>query len=233
MEMERMPGIRITRLLALIVAIPVCMSLAGCGGEIDQEADRQDASRAAATPNKDRRVRVMNTLPKFRLRSQEGVQFGSQELEGKVWIANFIFTRCTQTCPVQTAELVKLQDALRDDPSRDQIHFVSITVDPGHDSPEVLRKYAQESGADPKHWTFLTGTREEIWRLSKDGFTLPVAGPPVGADSIITHSQNFVLVDRARRIRGHYDGLNEQAREELKNDLQIVLEDPPGPITEP
>jgi len=171
-------------------------------------------------------VRVLNTVPKFRLVASDGERFGSKELEGKVWIATFFFTRCAQTCPLQTAALAALQKDLASHPRRGEIRIVSISVDPDNDSPDVLRAYAASHGADTATWSFLTGDKEDIRSLSVDGFKLPIAeGAPVG------HSQSLILVDRARRARGHYDALDAKAVARLRDDINVVLDDPPGPIT--
>ncbi len=171
-------------------------------------------------------IRVLNTVPKFRLIAQDGERFGSKELDGKVWIATFFFTRCAQTCPLQTAALATLQKDLASHPRRSEVRIVSISVDPDNDTPEVLRAYAARHGADTAAWSFLTGAEEEIRSLSVDGFKLPIAeGAPAG------HSQSLILVDRARRARGHYDALDAKAVERLRRDLDVVLDDPPGPIT--
>jgi cytochrome oxidase Cu insertion factor (SCO1/SenC/PrrC family) len=175
------------------------------------------------------RVRVMNALSRFRLKAQDGQPFGAHDLEGKVWIASFIFTRCTATCPGQTAAFARLQEELKQHPAGDDVHLVSITVDPSHDKVPVLREYAAAAGADPEHWTFLTGKKADVLALCRDDFKLPVT--EASKDAPIAHSQNFVLVDRARRVRGHYDGLDEAALERMRADLELVLTDPPGAPT--
>ncbi len=184
---------------------------------------------AALEQEASERVRVLNTLPRFRLKDQDGEPFGSQMLEGKVWIVTFIFTRCGTTCPQQTAAFARLQEELKGRPDRDDVHLVSVTVDPSHDKPRILRAYGDEAGADYTRWTFLTGKKPDVLTFCKDGFKLPVT--EALGDEPIAHSQNFVLVDRARRVRGHYDGLNESALDRLRNDLELVLGDPPGPAT--
>lgn len=216
----------------LALTLMAVLALAsGCGGgDGGEDVAPPEESAAAAAAEAPPRVRVLNTVPRFQLRDQDGRPFGAQNLEGKVWIATFIFTRCAQTCPMQTAEMVNLQRRLAGHPRKQSIHFVSFTVDPAHDTPPVLKKYAAEAGSDLTWWSYLTGKRNELWALSRDGFKLPVSQEEADPESVITHSQNFILVDRARRVRGHYDGLEEAAREKLIQDLEIVLDDPPGPI---
>jgi cytochrome oxidase Cu insertion factor (SCO1/SenC/PrrC family) len=96
------------------------------------------------------------------------------DLEGKLWITNFIFTNCPDVCPVMTAEMAQLQAELTDVL---ELRLVSITVDPEHDTPPVLSQYAQRFNADPARWLFLTGDKRAIYRLAKDGFRLGIVDP--------------------------------------------------------
>ena len=205
-----------------LLAVAACTLALGSASALAHPASTGGSGSAAAPE----RVRVMNTLPRFRLRTQAGQPFGTNALENKVWIATFIFTRCGATCPAQTAQFVKLQAELAADPALADVHLISITVDPTHDRPEVLQAYAEKFGADPERWTFLTGKKPEVLGLCKDGFKLPVSEATESGP--IAHSQNFVIVDRARRVRGYYDGLNEEAVDQLRHDLRLVLNDPPG-----
>jgi protein SCO1/2 len=145
---------------------------------------------------------VLGTLPEFALVERAGTAVGSRDLAGGVWIADFVFTRCPDFCPALTARMAGLQKALPRD--GEPVRLVSFSVDPAYDTPEVLRAYAARAGADPT-WLFLTGAREAVAGLLRDGFKVAWAdgGPPT---SPITHSDRFVLVDRALRIRGYYHG---------------------------
>ncbi len=105
---------------------------------------------------------VLGLLPEFELTDQAVETFGSRQLRGKARIANFIFTRCTATCPAQTTKMGEFQEQVRDSPLWEDIRFISFTVDPEHDTPQVLNKYAKNANADVQHWKFLTGQRETI-----------------------------------------------------------------------
>lgn len=157
----------------------------------------------------------------FELVDQEGKAFGSGQLQGQVWVAGFLFTRCRSTCPLQTAQLGRLQQRLREEGK--QVLLVSISVDPEYDNPTVLKEYATEAGADPGRWRFLTGAREAIWKLSKEGFKLGVGEDPGSADMPIFHSTRVVLVDGQGRVRGYYDGVSEEGMEALWRDLEQVM----------
>jgi cytochrome oxidase Cu insertion factor (SCO1/SenC/PrrC family) len=166
---------------------------------------------------------VMLDVPEFSLTDQSGQSFGSDQLAGKVWIANFIFTRCQATCPAQTSRMRELQRHLAPYPSSSGIRLLSISVDPEFDSPAVLATYAAAANADVEQWKFLTGEREAIWRLSKDGFHLPVSDETLDSAAPILHDSKFVLVDRAGRIRGYYDVLEDDGMARLFRAVDFVL----------
>ncbi|MFN0020238.1 MAG: FG-GAP-like repeat-containing protein [Pirellulaceae bacterium] len=166
---------------------------------------------------------ILFAAPEFTLTDQSENTFGTKDLSGRVWIANFIFTHCTATCPMQTDKLAELQREASRWPDWDRVRMVSITVDPERDTTAKLREYAKAHQADEQHWKFLTGKRAEIARISKDGFKLPVSD----ADATpITHSSKFILVDAKGQIRGFYDGISDQDNAKLRRDLQQLLAEP-------
>lgn len=119
------------------------------------------------------------TVPDFALIERSGRPITRQDLQGLVWAANFFYTNCPDTCPLQSARMARLQQDFADD---HDVRLVSISVDPEHDTPDVLRDYAQRFGADPERWLFLTGDKAAIYRLAQEGFHLsavdPGAAPP-------------------------------------------------------
>jgi cytochrome oxidase Cu insertion factor (SCO1/SenC/PrrC family) len=121
-------------------------------------------------------LQVFGTLPDFSLTERSGRHVTLADLQGKVWIANFIYTHCTDTCPLQSACLAKLQD---DFAGEQDLRLVSITVDPERDTPKVLAEYASRFGADPNRWVFLTGEKQAIYALAQQGFFLSVEAPEV------------------------------------------------------
>lgn len=147
-----------------------------------------------------RTIEDYGTVPAFRLTNQNGQPFGSAELQGKIWIADFIFTSCPGPCPLISSRMAETQKPLE----KSDVHLVSFTVDPENDTPEVLRDYAQRLHAREGRWDFLTGSRDAIYNLTMSGFKLAVAasgdtpGQPV-------HSTKALLVDRRGKIRGYYD----------------------------
>jgi protein SCO1 len=141
-------------------------------------------------------------IPPFSLTERSGRRLSADDLRGHVWVADFIFTRCPDFCPALTTRMADVQRQLP--PGDDPVRLVSFTVDPANDTPAVLSAYADRAGAGAS-WLFVTGPRESLAGLFRDGFKVAWAddGP---AKTPITHSDRFVLVDRDLRIRGYYHG---------------------------
>jgi protein SCO1/2 len=158
------------------------------------------------------------SIPRFELTNQEAQPFGSEQLAGKIWIADFIFTRCPGPCPIISTRMSELQKPL----AKSDVHFVSFSVDPENDTPEVLRTYAEKLQILPQRWDFLTGPREAIYSLTRDGFKLGVSD---GSDEqgVPVHSTRFVLVDRRGTIRGYYDALSADGVTKLLADTNHLL----------
>jgi protein SCO1/2 len=162
---------------------------------------------------------VLGQVPDFTLTNRDGRTVRRSDLAGSPWIADFIFTRCPASCPMMTARLSRLERGLPPDLG---VRFVSFTVDPEHDTPEVLQKYAA-SFKVPDRWLFLTGDKDQLYRLSKEGFKLGVEiNPQPNTLEPILHSTRFVLVDGEGRIRGYYDGFDEESMGRLERDLGAV-----------
>ncbi len=173
-------------------------------------------SRASALP-------VYGQVPDFSLIERSGRPMGLEELRGRVWVGDFIFTSCPGQCPMMTARMARLQASLTE---ADDVRLVSFTVDPDRDTPEVLSRYADNYGAESDRWFFLTGEREAIYRLAGEGFRLS-AGPGPGesgdaAGDDVPHSLKFVLVDREARIRGYYDSTAPEALRQLATDVALL-----------
>lgn len=154
-------------------------------------------------------------LPDFTLTNQQGQPFGSADLGGKIWVADFIFTHCLTICPTMTLEMARLQSDFVEKP----VYFVSFSVDTERDTPEVLSRYAAQYGADERRWQFLTGEKERIYQLAKEGFSL--AAGHRGSD--ILHSPRFVLVTPDGDIRGRYDSRSKPALLRLRRDINALL----------
>lgn len=177
-------------------------------------------SREASRPELEQLAKF-GTAPEFSLIERSTTPISTSDLAGKVWIADFIYTRCKDTCPLQSAMMAQLQAEFEHDPD---LKLVSITVDPLHDSPAVLSSYADEYGAMQDRWLFLTGDLGEIRQLVQEGFRLS-AVPVEGADDdpVIFHSSRFVLIDRSGAIRGYYDSRDNEALARLRENARRLL----------
>lgn len=144
----------------------------------------------------------LSEVPDFAATAENGATVRRADLGGRVFIADFIFTTCTGICPGMTAKMKSLAEELRDEP---RIRFVSFTVDPDHDTPDVLLRYSREHGADPARWSFLRIEKAGLRRLAREGFKLAVEDGGAGSAEAILHSTRFVLVDAAGVIRGYYE----------------------------
>ena len=158
----------------------------------------------------------------FSLTTGEGKALSNDDLKGKVWVANFIFTRCQGPCPVLTSKMSRFAQDFADEKD---LRFVSFSVDPDYDRPPVLADYMKTYGADASRWHFLTGARDEIYGLIRESFHLAVEPDQHAehADNQILHSLHFVLVDRDGRIVGYYHSGDPEALANLKGDLQKRL----------
>jgi cytochrome oxidase Cu insertion factor (SCO1/SenC/PrrC family) len=167
-------------------------------------------------------LKQYGNVPDFTLTERSGNNVTLDQLRGKIWIADFIYTSCTDTCPLQTGMMAKLQEEYAASPV---VQLVSITVDPERDTPQALAHYAAKYNADANRWYFLTGQRDRIIRLIQDGFHLSVATLPDDTEQsgTIAHSPRFVLIDKEARIRGYYDSRELAAFVRLKNDVETLL----------
>jgi protein SCO1/2 len=169
-----------------------------------------------------RSVSSYGTVPSFQLTNQNGQPFGSAQLAGKIWIADFVYTTCPGPCPMISSRMSELQKPLE----KTDVHLVSFSVDPEKDTPAVLRGYAEKLQAEPERWDFLTGPRSAIYQLSHDGFKLAVSDGG-DAQGVPVHSTRMVLVDRHGQIRGYYDAAEPDAMTKLLADTNHLLREQP------
>ena len=183
------------------------------------------APRPAAPGNP---LPVLWDAPAFSFVDQNGHRFTDRELEDRVWIGDFMFTSCTSICPMMTARMAELQRAI---PSR-KVHFVSFSVDPDRDSPEVLRVYAKMWRADESRWHFLATDRKGLAETAK---AMKTFVRPPEPDGSIEHSGIFTLTDGKGRVRGVYDSGDAGALRQLARDAAALAGDAPAtaaPIAE-
>ncbi len=164
--------------------------------------------------------KVYGQVPPFELVERNGEKISLETLQGKVWVASFIFTHCSGQCPLLCERLKKVQNRLR---FKDKFRLVSITMDPERDTPAVLTEYAKRFEADPYKWLFATGDPKEVRALVQNGFRLASGGPDGQEPEGITHSFKLVLVDGFGRIRGYYDGTEDSSVKDLLHDSRALI----------
>jgi len=169
-----------------------------------------------------RQLQNYGSVPPFQLTNQDGKPFGSSNLAGKIWIADFIYSTCPGPCPMISTRMSEMQKPLE----KTDVHFVSFTVDPAKDTPERLREYAGQLHAEPGRWDFLTGPKSEIYNLSLNGFKLAAADRTTENPEPL-HSTRMILVDRHGQIRGYYDAVTADAITKLLADTNHLLKQQP------
>lgn len=162
-------------------------------------------------------VKKYHSIADFSLINQNGKVVTQADYENKIYVADFFFTTCQTICPIMTDHMVKIQESLNDDRN---VFLLSHTVTPEIDSVGQLKKYAVEKGVDDKRWNLVTGDRKEIYDLARKSYLVAKDNPYEEFDLI--HTENFVLVDDRRRIRGFYDGTDPDAIDELLQDIKVL-----------
>jgi len=162
-------------------------------------------------------VKKYHTIADFSLTNQNGEQITQKDYEDKIYVADFFFTTCQTICPVMTDHMVKIQKELQQE---NDVLLLSHTVTPEIDSVPQLKKYALEKGVDDQKWNLVTGSKKEIYNLARKSY-LAAKDLPYSEYDLI-HTENFVLVDKKRRIRGFYDGTNPDEIARLLEDIKVL-----------
>ncbi|RDU36435.1 SCO family protein [Neobacillus piezotolerans] len=159
-------------------------------------------------------------LEEFTYTNQDGKQLGLEDLKGKVWMADFIFTECDTVCPPMTANMAEIQRKAKDEGIKN-LQFVSFSVDPDIDKPEVLKEYGERFEIDYKNWDFLTGYgQEEIEQYAMKNFKTIVKKPK--ADDQVIHGTSFYLVGKDGLIKKSYSGVNDVPYDQILEDIKIL-----------
>lgn len=178
-------------------------------------------NKAGSSAPKPEDLHDWGSVGDFKLVDQDGKTVEAKDLRGEAWIADFIFTRCAGTCPQMVRAMADLDKELADVP---QVKLISFSMDPEFDTPEVLAKYAKKSNAVSPRWKFLTGDKDQIYKLTRQQFKLTTQENPSNVDEPILHSSMFVLVDKDGKIRGYFGGLTQDgpSLESMKKLAQSV-----------
>jgi len=175
---------------------------------------------ATACGNSGLKDGVNYPIEDFAFKTQAGEQLSKDDLKGKVWVADFVFTNCTDVCPPMTANMAKLQDMIKEE-KLENVEIVSFSVDPTVDKPEILKEFGQKFKVDFSNWSFLTGySQEEIEKFALENFKALVKKPEEG-DQVI-HGTDFYLIDQEGVVRKYYTGLNEVPFEQIIKDIKTL-----------
>jgi protein SCO1/2 len=156
-------------------------------------------------------LEVLGQIPEFQLTAETGQPFDSKVLDGHIWVADFIYTTCDGPCPMMSSRMHELQTLTAELPD---VKLVSFTVDPAHDTPEVLAAYAKHFKTNPDRWCFLTGEQAKLNDLALKQFHLNAV------DGTMSHSTRFALVDQKRRIRAYYISTEDGALQRMLHDIR-------------
>ena len=174
-------------------------------------------------------LEIIGQVPNFSFTDQNEKTITNKDYDGKVYVVEFFFTTCPDICPIMTDNMIKLQNEFIGNPN---VGMASFTIDPIHDTPEVLNNYAKEKGITKLQWHLLTGEKDKIFKLANEGFNLYVGEIP-DTDSGFEHSGFFALIDQQGNIRSrkddhdnpliYYDGLDLKNIQWLKEDIKKLL----------
>lgn len=174
-------------------------------------------------------LETIGKVPQFQFTDQHGNTISNSDYKGKVYVVEFFFTTCPSICPIMTENMIKIQNEFLGNP---KVAMASFSIDPSHDTPEVLMEYAKTKGITKPQWHLLTGNKEEIFKLANEGFNLYVGDAPE-VEGGFEHSGFFALIDQEGNIRSrkdangnpmiYYDGLDDKQIQLLKEDIKNLL----------
>jgi len=162
---------------------------------------------------------IYHTIPAFQFVDQNGASFSSEELKGKIYVANFFFATCPTVCPKVSTNMLQVQDRFKD---RIDFRLLSFTVNPEHDTPEVLKEYAEKVHATDGLWTFLTGDKDSIYNIGFKGYFVSAQKDSIAPGGFL-HSSNMMLIDGEGRLRGVFDGTSVSETNDLFDAIDILL----------
>ena len=176
---------------------------------------------AACAPESKEALPQLFPVPNASLVDEQAKPVTLDAMKGHVTVYNFIYTRCTTTCPMMTANMRRLTGKVPKDAA---VRFVSISVDPQYDTPAVLAAYAKRFRNDDR-WLFLTGDRDTILKLSSEGFKLAASGPPEPGAEPLLHSSKFAVADRNGVVRDYYGGTDGDLSDHVAATVNALLEE--------
>ena len=166
-------------------------------------------------------VKKYHRIGDFSLTNQNNKNISHLDYDDHIYVADFFFTTCPSICPIMTENMVYLQSLVND---LTEVKLLSFSVTPEIDTPEVLKAYAQQKGINDSRWNLLTGDKKEIYKLARQSY-LVVQEDGNGDEHDMIHTENFVLIDKQRRIRGYYDGTQREDMEQIRTDIDILRQE--------
>ncbi len=206
----------------LVVLFVVLGLMSGCDsgnkklpilGERDWVTKKVDGKEVTDT--------IYNVIPTFTFTNQYGDTVTEKIVKDKIYVTDFFFTSCPTICPVMKRQMLKVYKEFKDNPD---VMILSHTIDPEHDTPQVLNKFAKDLGVEGKQWQFLTGPKEKIYEIGQKSY-LSAAQEDRTAEGGFLHSGAFILIDKEKHIRGMYDGTTEEGTQKLIQGIKSLLEE--------
>ncbi len=195
--------------------------LAACGGGQETEKVLPVIGNCDVVYNKEgENDTICPTIPHFEYLNQDSVTITSGEMKGKIWVAQFFFATCPTICPPMTTQMKRLNEMTKD--LKDEIQFISFTINPEHDKPAVLRNYIKKHGITASNWQFLTGNEAETHELGINYFMVH-ANADENAAGGYAHSDAFTLVDKEGYVRGVYVGTSTEQVDLMEKDIRKLL----------
>lgn len=166
-------------------------------------------------------VKQFHRVSDFHLINQLGDSVSQKDLDGSVYVADFFFATCPTICPVMSSNISVLQEEFKNEP---EVKFISHSVTPELDSVPILYAYGQRYHVNPEKWLLVTGDKKQIYDLARKSYFAVLDSGDGGKQDFI-HTENFVLVDKEKRLRGFYDGTSDKDIKQLENDIYILLDE--------
>ncbi|MDC0249138.1 SCO family protein [Flavobacteriaceae bacterium] len=163
-------------------------------------------------------IKKYHKIKDFSMKNQNGETITQEFYNDKIYVADFFFTTCPTICPIMTENMVYIQEKIKND---SDILLLSFSVTPEIDSVEQLKKYALEKNVIDSKWNLVTGNKKDIYNLARTSYLVAKTNGDGGKYDMI-HTENFVLVDKEKRIRGFYDGTNSKEMDQLLKDIKIL-----------
>ena len=163
-------------------------------------------------------VKKYHKIADFNLINQNGKTITQNDYKDKIYVADFFFTTCQTICPIMTNHMAQIQDKIKND---EEVMLLSHTVTPEIDTVAQLKRYALKKGVDDSKWNLVTGDKKHIYELARKSY-LAVKDFGDGGPYDMIHTENFMLIDKKRQIRGFYDGTNAEAIDKLLEDIEIL-----------